>query len=144
MTVSQMNDYQFEARVVTNVTLRSTDLVAAWAWLLDHIDGAYATVGIDDDWHWVTGDVCATDVLRLTAVNGIAVPDPVATTAHTLTDLERATVIAALRLWQRLTARTMPHLEETVMATNGDRHEPIDDFAVDALIERLSAVDQYR
>lgn len=48
---------------------------------------------------------------------------------------ERDTVLAALRLWQRLGGANS---EEWDIATNGGSHEGLDDDAVDALCERLN------
>ncbi|HIV77290.1 MAG TPA: hypothetical protein H9899_07180 [Candidatus Sphingomonas excrementigallinarum] len=48
---------------------------------------------------------------------------------------ERDTVLAALRLWQRLGGASS---EEWDIATNGGSHEGLDDAAVDALCERLN------
>lgn len=48
---------------------------------------------------------------------------------------ERDTVLAALRLWQRLGGANS---EEWDIATNGGSHEGLDDAAVDALCERLN------
>ena len=53
-----------------------------------------------------------------------------------LTSRELATVLAALRYWQgsRPTNRLMFH----IIATNGDRHSPLDDNEIDELCMRLN------
>lgn len=54
---------------------------------------------------------------------------------HSLSDLERDTVLAALRLWQRLGGKDT---EEWDIATNGESHDGLGEEQIDELCERLN------
>ena len=59
-----------------------------------------------------------------------------------LTDRERATVLAALRYWQRMTTQQQRHdrtFQEHLVVTDAGKIEPLTDAEIDALCQRLKA-----
>lgn len=52
------------------------------------------------------------------------------------TSRELATVLAALRFWQELTGMSIRFKDE--IATDNDRHVPLNDLEIDALCEKIN------
>ena len=99
---------------------------------------------VSDDWSDVRDDYLGECVLTLQGLIEQARATLertratiIETKSHTISDPELATVIAALRLWQRLGATTHPSAE-TDIATNGGEYLAIDGAQIDALIDRMN------